>query len=61
MQGDVLDQAVPTVKGLLSDADLRKAHEYCSDDVTHLHLRKWTSTMAIDGTTADPFHCDLDW
>ena len=33
-QGNVLDQAVPTVKGLLSDADLRKANEYCSDYVT---------------------------
>ena len=33
-QGNVLEQAVPTVKGLLSDADLRKANEYSSDYVT---------------------------
>ena len=32
--GNILDQAVPIVKGLLSDTDLRKAHNYCSDYAT---------------------------
>ena len=32
--GSVQGQAVPTVKGLLSDADLRRANEYSSDYVT---------------------------
>ena len=32
--GNVKEQAVPIVKGLLSDADLRKATEYSSDYVT---------------------------
>ena len=32
--GTVLDQAVPIVKGLLSDADLRKANNYSSDYAT---------------------------
>ena len=32
--GSVQEQAVPTVKGLLSDADLRRANEYSSDYVT---------------------------
>ena len=32
--GTVLDQAVPIVKGLLSDADLRKANSYSSDFAT---------------------------
>ena len=46
-QGNVLEQAVPTVKGLLSDADLRRAHEYCSEYVT-LYIsvnghRQWPS------------------
>ena len=46
-QGNVLEQAVPPVKGSLSDADLRKAHEYCSDYVT-LYIsvnghRQWPS------------------
>ena len=46
-QGNVLEQAVPPVKGLLSDADLRKALEYSSDYVT-LYIsvnghRQWPS------------------
>ena len=32
--GTILDQAVPMVKGLLSDADLRKANNYSSDFAT---------------------------
>ena len=32
--GTILDQAVPIVKGLLSDADMRKANSYSSDFAT---------------------------
>ena len=32
--GTILDQAVPIVKGLLSDADMRKANNYSSDFAT---------------------------